>query len=158
VPPELRNQPSYPLWGTVTKHPSQGELHVDIYDIGTGRKAIALQGAFRNLVATAWPGDAFFLEDSYFFLNSGTTKINQFWLCALPGAVGAPNGKVRASVKAKEIDVFGSLQGNVDGADKIYIRNGARFVGDIHARGIVIEDGGFIRGKVDLSHKSGATA
>jgi cytoskeletal protein CcmA (bactofilin family) len=65
----------------------------------------------------------------------------------------APNGKVRASVKAKEIDVLGSLQGNVEGADKIYIRNGARFVGDIHARGIVIEDGGFIRGKVDLSRK-----
>ena len=65
----------------------------------------------------------------------------------------APNGKVRASIKAKEIDVQGSLQGNVEGADKIYIRNGARFVGDIHARGIVIEDGGFIRGKVDLSRK-----
>jgi cytoskeletal protein CcmA (bactofilin family) len=70
----------------------------------------------------------------------------------------APDGKVRASVTAKEIDVHGSLQGNVEGADKIYIRNGARFVGDIHARGIVIEDGGFIRGKVDLSRKSGAAA
>ncbi len=70
----------------------------------------------------------------------------------------APNGKVRASVKAKEIDVLGSLQGNVEGADKIYIRKGARFVGDIHARGIVIEDGGFIRGKVDLSSKPGNAA
>ena len=70
----------------------------------------------------------------------------------------APNGKVRASVKAKEIDVLGSLQGNVEGADKIYIRSGARFVGVIHARGIVIEDGGFIRGKVDLSRKTGAVA
>jgi len=66
----------------------------------------------------------------------------------------APKGNVRASVKAKEIDVLGSLHGNVDGADKIYIRHGARFEGDIHARGIVIEDGGFIRGKVDLSQKS----
>ena len=66
----------------------------------------------------------------------------------------APNGNVRASVKAKEIEILGSLQGNIDGADKIYIRNGARFVGDIHARGLVIEDGGFIRGKVDLSHKA----
>jgi len=70
----------------------------------------------------------------------------------------AANGNVRASVKAKEIDVLGSLQGNVDGADKIYIREGARFVGDIHARGIVIEDGGFIRGKVDLTRKSGTGA
>jgi cytoskeletal protein CcmA (bactofilin family) len=68
----------------------------------------------------------------------------------------AANGNVRASVKAKEIDVLGTLQGNVEGADKIYIRSGAHFVGDIHARGIVIEDGGFVRGKVDLSRKAGA--
>jgi cytoskeletal protein CcmA (bactofilin family) len=68
----------------------------------------------------------------------------------------AANGNVRASIKAKEIDVHGSLQGNVEGADKIYIRSGAQFIGDIHARGIVIEDGGFIRGKVDLSRKAGA--
>jgi cytoskeletal protein CcmA (bactofilin family) len=70
----------------------------------------------------------------------------------------APNGNVRASVKAKEIDVLGSLHGNVEGADKIYIRKGAQFVGDIHARGIVIEDGGFIHGKVDLTRQSGAAA
>ncbi len=68
----------------------------------------------------------------------------------------AANGNVRASVNAKEIDVHGSLQGNVEGADKIYIRSGAHFVGDIHARGIVIEDGGFVRGKVDLTRKAGA--
>jgi cytoskeletal protein CcmA (bactofilin family) len=39
------------------------------------------------------------------------------------------------------------------GADKIYIRNGARFVGDIRALGIEIENGGFICGKVDLSRQ-----
>jgi cytoskeletal protein CcmA (bactofilin family) len=63
----------------------------------------------------------------------------------------APSGKVRASVKAEEIEVIGSLQGNVERVEKIYIRNGARFTGIIHARNIVIEDGGFVRGKVDLS-------
>jgi cytoskeletal protein CcmA (bactofilin family) len=66
----------------------------------------------------------------------------------------ASNGNVRASIKAKELEVLGSLEGDVGGADKIYIRNGARVVGDIQARGLVIEDGGFIRGKVDLSKKA----
>jgi cytoskeletal protein CcmA (bactofilin family) len=70
----------------------------------------------------------------------------------------APNGNVRANVKAKEIDVLGFLQGNVEGVEKIFIRNGAQFLGDIHAQAIVIEDGGFINGKVDLSRKSGAAA
>jgi cytoskeletal protein CcmA (bactofilin family) len=65
----------------------------------------------------------------------------------------AARGDVRASVRATEIDVLGSLQGNVEGAEKIYVRNGARFIGDIHARAIVIEDGGFVCGKVELSRQ-----
>ena len=65
----------------------------------------------------------------------------------------AHDGNVHASVKAKQIDVLGSLQGKVEGAEKIYIRNGAQFVGDIQASGIVIEDGGIIRGNVELSNK-----
>ena len=66
----------------------------------------------------------------------------------------ASNGNVRASVKATEIDVLGSLEGRVEGVDKISIRKGASFVGDIHARRLVIEDGGFMRGKVNLDGKS----
>lgn len=66
----------------------------------------------------------------------------------------APNGNVRASVKAREIEVRGSLEGDIDGADKIYIRAGARVIGDIQAHGLVIEDGGFVRGKVDLTKKA----
>jgi cytoskeletal protein CcmA (bactofilin family) len=66
----------------------------------------------------------------------------------------AASGNVRASIKAKEIDVLGSLQGNVEDADKIYIRNGARFVGGIRAFGIVIEDGGSICGNVELLRQS----
>ena len=67
----------------------------------------------------------------------------------------AASGNVRANVKAKEIDVRGSLEGNVNEADIVYIRAGARFLGDLTARSIVIEDGGFIRGKVDLSRPPG---
>lgn len=66
----------------------------------------------------------------------------------------AAGGNVRAHVKAKEIDVRGSLEGNIDEADIVYIRAGARFLGDLLAHRIVIEDGGIIRGKVDLSRPS----
>jgi hypothetical protein len=40
----------------------------------------------------------------------------------------APTGQVGANVKAKEIDILGSLEGNIDQADIIYIRAGARFL------------------------------
>jgi cytoskeletal protein CcmA (bactofilin family) len=66
----------------------------------------------------------------------------------------AVDGKVRASVKATEVDVLGSLEGNVDGADKMFIRSGAHFTGDIHAHSLVIEDGAVIHGKVDLARKA----
>jgi cytoskeletal protein CcmA (bactofilin family) len=47
----------------------------------------------------------------------------------------ARRGNVRASVRAGEIDVLGSLHGKVEGAEKMYIRNGARVVADIQVRG-----------------------
>ena len=61
------------------------------------------------------------------------------------------NGKVRATVKAREIEVLGSMNGQADARDKVHIRKGAQFVGEIRSAGIVIEDGGYVKGKVDLS-------
>ncbi|HLG99994.1 MAG TPA: polymer-forming cytoskeletal protein [Bryobacteraceae bacterium] len=66
------------------------------------------------------------------------------------------NGNVRAGVKARTLEVQGSVEGQVEAIDKVYIRKGAKFVGDIRSGGIVIEDGGFIKGNVDLSHRTNA--
>lgn len=63
-------------------------------------------------------------------------------------------GKVRANVKARDIDVLGSMNGEAEAVDKIHIRKGAQFVGDIRSATIVIEDGGYIKGNIDLSHKA----
>jgi len=68
----------------------------------------------------------------------------------------APTGKVRANVKAREIDVRGSIDGQADAKDKIHIRRGAQFVGEIRSAGIIVEDGGFVKGSVDLSGNSGS--
>jgi len=61
-----------------------------------------------------------------------------------------PNGKVRASVKAREVIVLGSLNGNVETADRIDIRKEAKLVGDIKTARIVIEDGAYFKGNVDI--------
>src|SRR5258708_38357755 len=63
----------------------------------------------------------------------------------------AASGEVRANVMAREVEVLGSIEGKVEAADKVYIRKGARFIGDVHSAGIVIEDGGYIKGNIDLS-------
>lgn len=65
----------------------------------------------------------------------------------------AADGEVRADVNAREIEVFGALEGKAEAASKVYIRKGAKFVGDINAVAIVIEDGGYINGNIDLSRQ-----
>jgi|ERR1017187_4703767 cytoskeletal protein CcmA (bactofilin family) len=65
----------------------------------------------------------------------------------------AASGEVKATVMAREVEVLGSIEGKVEAVDKVYIRKGARFIGDVHSAGIVIEDGGFIKGNIDLSRQ-----
>jgi cytoskeletal protein CcmA (bactofilin family) len=61
-----------------------------------------------------------------------------------------PNGKVKANVKANEVVVRGSIQGNVEAIDRISIMNGASIVGDVKTAGIVIEDGAYFKGGIDI--------
>lgn len=61
-----------------------------------------------------------------------------------------PNGKVNAGVKAREIVVLGTVLGNVDAVDRIEIRKEARLVGDIKTARIVIEDGAYFKGSIDI--------
>jgi cytoskeletal protein CcmA (bactofilin family) len=61
-----------------------------------------------------------------------------------------PNGKVHAGVKAREIVVLGGITGNVEAADKIDIRKDAKLVGDIKTTRIVIEDGAYFKGSIDI--------
>src|ERR1700722_8390653 len=61
-----------------------------------------------------------------------------------------PNGKVLANVKAREIVVLGTIHGNVETTDKIDIRKEAKLVGDIRTARIVIEDGAYFKGNIDI--------
>jgi cytoskeletal protein CcmA (bactofilin family) len=62
-----------------------------------------------------------------------------------------PNGKVHAGVKAREIVILGAIQGNVEATEKIDIRRDARLVGDIKTARIVIEDGAYFKGSIDIT-------
>lgn len=64
--------------------------------------------------------------------------------------VVGPNGKVSAGVKAREVVVHGAIRGNVEAGEKIDIRREAKLVGDIKTQRIVIEDGAYFKGTVDI--------
>src|SRR5947207_2050322 len=61
-----------------------------------------------------------------------------------------PNGRVRAGIKAREIVVLGTIEGNVEALDKIDIRKDAKLVGDIKTARIVSEDGAYFKGSIDI--------
>ena len=62
-----------------------------------------------------------------------------------------PNAKVQVdSVRAREVIVMGSLKGSVDAIDKVLIRKEGQLVGDVQTAGIVIEDGAYFKGGIDI--------
>jgi len=68
-----------------------------------------------------------------------------------------PHGKASAGAKAREVDVMGRVDGNVETQEKISIRNGGQLVGDIKAAGIVIEDGAYFKGSIDIIRRAPET-
>lgn len=62
-----------------------------------------------------------------------------------------PNGKLEASsLKAREVVVMGTVRGNVEALNKVFIRKDATLVGDVQTAGIVIEDGAYFKGGIDI--------
>ncbi|HXE10567.1 MAG TPA: polymer-forming cytoskeletal protein [Bryobacteraceae bacterium] len=60
------------------------------------------------------------------------------------------SGRVGAGAMAREVDVLGSVNGDVEASKKITIRKGGRLVGDLRTPGIVIEDGAYFKGKIEI--------
>jgi cytoskeletal protein CcmA (bactofilin family) len=61
-----------------------------------------------------------------------------------------PNGRVQASIRAREVVILGQVQGNVEASDKVDIRKDAKLVGDITTSRISIEDGALFKGSIDI--------
>src|SRR5580704_12338749 len=62
-----------------------------------------------------------------------------------------PSSKVNANIKAREVVIYGTVKGNVEAENRISLRAGASIVGDIKTAGIVIEDGAYFKGGIDIS-------
>ena len=61
-----------------------------------------------------------------------------------------PNGRVRANVFAKDVVIHGKVDGTVTGANKVELKKSALLNGDIITQRIVIEDGAFFKGSIDI--------
>ena len=63
-----------------------------------------------------------------------------------------PNGQVKANVDAKGVTVQGKLEGNLRASDRVDLRKSAVVMGDIATQRIAIEEGAYLKGKVDISN------
>lgn len=59
--------------------------------------------------------------------------------------------RVKATIKAREVVIHGTVHGNVEASDKIDLRRDAHLIGDIRAARIAIEDGAIFKGSIDVT-------
>lgn len=69
-----------------------------------------------------------------------------------------PNGSVKATVEAKTVVVQGKLEGNLHASDRVDLRKSAVVTGDISTQRISIEEGAYLKGKVDIQGKADKAA
>ncbi len=62
-----------------------------------------------------------------------------------------PNGQIKGSVEAKSVVVQGKLEGNVLASERVELRKSAIVTGDITTQRIAIEEGAFLKGKVEVT-------
>ena len=66
------------------------------------------------------------------------------------------SANVQGEVKSKSVIIHGSVQGNIDAAERVELKATAQLIGDLRAGRIIIEDGATFVGKSEVSpNKSG---
>jgi cytoskeletal protein CcmA (bactofilin family) len=68
------------------------------------------------------------------------------------------SGKAQASIKGTEVVIAGAVKGDVVATQRIVLRKGANLVGDVKTAGIVIEDGAYFRGGIDITRPPAAAS
>ena len=69
-----------------------------------------------------------------------------------------PNGRVHANVNARDVVVHGKIEGNVNATGRVELKKSAVQIGDIVTQRIVIEDGAFFKGGIDIQKEAAPKA
>jgi cytoskeletal protein CcmA (bactofilin family) len=64
-----------------------------------------------------------------------------------------PNGHVHADVNAKGVVIQGKLEGNIRASDRTELQKAAVVLGDVVTQRIAIEDGAYLKGKVEIQRE-----
>src|SRR5262245_34358747 len=64
-----------------------------------------------------------------------------------------PNGKIKATISARDLIVHGRVEGNISATGRVELRKSCTLLGDVSTQRIVIEDGAFFKGAIDIREK-----
>lgn len=65
-----------------------------------------------------------------------------------------PNGQLRADVHAKGVIVQGKVEGNIQASERAELTKSAIVVGDVATQRMAVEEGAYLKGKVDMQRQS----
>ncbi|HNY41193.1 MAG TPA: polymer-forming cytoskeletal protein [Bryobacteraceae bacterium] len=60
-----------------------------------------------------------------------------------------PGGQIEGKIRAREIVIYGVVQGNLEASERVEIRKNAKVIGDLRACRPVIEDEAYFKGNVE---------
>ncbi|HEX5413124.1 MAG TPA: polymer-forming cytoskeletal protein [Terriglobia bacterium] len=63
--------------------------------------------------------------------------------------VGA-NGKVKAEILARQVVIYGVVNGNVSAREKVEVRRTGNVTGDLKSASVSIEEGAYFKGSIDI--------
>lgn len=69
----------------------------------------------------------------------------------------AQGGIVKGSIEARRVRIAGTVEGNVKGQDVVEILPSGRLIGDVVAPSMVIADGAFFKGSVEMTGTGGGS-
>jgi cytoskeletal protein CcmA (bactofilin family) len=77
---------------------------------------------------------------------------------AVEGSISAPEhrvtvgkeGRVKADITAREVVVLGDVCGNLNGSERVEIRNEGSLMGDLRTNRVFIEEGAVLQGAIDV--------
>jgi len=81
---------------------------------------------------------------------------------SVEGSISAPEhrvtigkeGRVKADISAREIVIMGDVCGNLEGSERVEIRNEGALMGNLATRRIYIEEGAALSGTIDVRKAS----
>src|SRR6266851_648926 len=61
-----------------------------------------------------------------------------------------PNGKIKATITARDVVVHGRVEGNLIASERVELKRCCSLTGDVTTQRIVIEDGAYFKGAIDI--------